>query len=380
MACTCDRNAQKSGEPARDPELLWKYEGLGRGFGGPCISKEGIFVNAEENGYSYTLCLEPEGTLRWRSPNGKEFVGSDISVTYPGTRSAPAILDRYVYAASGMGHVSCFDSRDGEVLWAVDLIEDYEGVPGDFGYSESPVMDEQKVYCFAGGKEHNLIALDRKTGELVWSAPVKRDSFAYSTPLLLALPGKKVLAGTSRNYIYVVDRQDGTLLSSYRLENIRYGFEHCNSVIYKDGYIYFVATEEHGQGSIKLQLSQDGSVLKEVWRNPDVVNVFQGFVVKDNWLYTTMENKKLLLLDTESGRIRHSLRSVSGTITYANNALYIYGQNGTVQIFRLKDGLPVLSTEIRIREGSGQHFSFPVIADGVMYIRRGDALMAYAVE
>jgi len=376
----CVSSEQQGSESVEDPELLWKYEGLGRGYGGPCISKEGIFINAEEGGNSYTVCLEPEGTFRWKSPNGKEFVGMDFSATYPGTRSTPTVSGGRVYAASGMGHVSCYDTRNGDVIWKVDLINDYNGIPGDFGYSESPVVDEQKVYCFTGGKVHNLVALDRQTGQLAWSAPVKKDSFAYSTPLLLSLPGRNILVGTSRNFIYVVDRQDGTLLSSYQLEDIKYGYEHCNSVIHRDGYIYFVASEEYGQGSVKLQLSADGSALKEVWRNPEVVNVFEGFVVKDNWLYTTMENKKLLVLDTETGRIRHTVRSVSGSIVYADQTLYIYGHNGTLQLFSLKDGIPELRSELRIRDGKGHHFSFPEIVDRVLYIRRGDALMAYVVR
>ena len=97
-------------------------------------------------------------------------------------------------------------------------------------------------------------------------------------------------------------------------------------------------------------------------------------------LYTTMENKKLIVLDTETGQIRHSLRSVSGSIVYADNRLFLYGQNGTVQLYSLKDGIPELRSETRIRDGSGHHFSYPVIADGMMYIRRGDALMCYAVK
>jgi len=376
----CDNPAQKGSEALKDPELLWTYEGLGKGYGGPCISKEGIFVNAEEDGNSYTVCLKADGTFRWKSPNGKEFMGLDFSASYPGTRSSPTIFGKHVYAASGLGHLSCFDTRKGNVIWAVDLINDYDGKPGDFGFSESPVVDKNRIFCFAGGQVHNLLALDRHTGELLWSAPVKRDSFAYSTPLLLDLPGRKVLVGTSRNFIYVVDQEDGTLLSSYRLKDIKYGWEHCNSVVYIDGYLYFVPAEEHGQGSIKLQLSPDGSSLKEVWRNPKVVNVFEGFVLKDKWLYTTMENRKLLALDTETGRIKHSVRSVSGSIVYADNTLYIYGHNGTLQLFSLKDGVPELRSEMRIRGGSGHHFSFPVIVDGLMYIRRGDALMAYAIK
>jgi outer membrane protein assembly factor BamB len=111
-----------------------------------------------------------------------------------------------------------------------------------------------------------------------------------------------------------------------------------------------------------------------------VVNIFEGFVVKDKSLYTTMENKKLHVLDTETGKIRKSVRSVSGGIVYADDKLFIYGHNGVVQLFSLNDGLPELKSEMRIRDGSGHHFSFPVIVDGVMYIRRGHALMAFAVK
>lgn len=375
----CNNPGQQGSESSEGPELLWKYDGLGRGYGSPCITGKGIFVNAEEDGNSYTVCLDAKGTFRWKSPNGKEFVGMDYSASYPGTRSAPSVSGGFVYAASGMGHLSCFDTRNGDVIWSVDLLHDFQGKPGDFGYSESPVTDKDRVYYFAGGKEDNLVALDRHTGELLWSAPVKSDSLAYSTPVLIELPDREVLAGTSRNFVYVVDRQDGTLLSSYRLKDIRYGYEHCNSVVHQDGYIYFVPAEERGQGSIKLHLSEDGTTLTEIWRNPKVVNVFEGFIIKDNWLYTTMENRKLLLLDTETGRIRHSLRSVSGSIVYAGNKLFLYGHNGTLQIFSLKDGIPQLQSEMRIRRGSGHHFSFPIIEKDVLYIRRGDALMAYRI-
>lgn len=366
--------------PGDGPELLWKCEGLGRGYGGPLISGERIFINGEEAGNSYTQCLDQNGKIRWRSPNGKEFVGTDYSASYPGTRSTPAVKGQLVYAASGTGHLSCFDTRSGRVIWSVDLVKDFQGVPGDFGYSESPVVDETRVYCFPGGKVNNLVALDRYTGELVWSSPVKRDFFSYSTPILLTLASREVLVGTSRNYIHVVDRLNGTLLSSYQFENIREGYEHCNSVVHKEGFIYFVPSDEQGQGSIKLKLSPDGDALTEVWRNRKMVNVFEGFVVKDNWLYMTMENRKLVVLDLETGRVRHSVRAASGSIVYADHKLFIYGHNGTVQLFRLEDGIPELASEMRIRDGSGHHFSFPVIANGVMYIRRGDALMAFAVR
>jgi outer membrane protein assembly factor BamB len=376
----CDRPGKQGSDSIEDPEFLWKYEGLGRGFGGPCISREGIFVNAEEDGDSYTVCLEPDGAFRWKSPNGKEFVGMDFSASYPGTRSAPTVSGERVYAASGMGHLSCFNIRDGIVIWSVDLMNDLNGRLGEFGYSESPVVDRDKVYCFPGGEEDNLVALDRQTGDVVWSGPLKNDFFAYDTPVLLNLSGKEVLVGSSRNYIHVVKRQDGSLLSSYKFEDIKYGHEHCNSVVYRDGFIYYIGCEGGGAGAFKLQLSEDGESLTEVWRNPGVLNVFGGFIVKDNVLYTTLETKKLVGLDIETGQILHSVRAESGSIVHADKILFIYGHNGKLQLFSLNDGEPELKSEMRIRDGSGHHFSFPVIVDGVMYLRRGDALMAYAVK
>ncbi|MGW8315407.1 MAG: outer membrane protein assembly factor BamB family protein [Bacteroidales bacterium] len=366
--------------PREGPEMLWKYEGLGRGYGAPAVSGEGIFVNAEENGYSYTVCLDHQGELKWRSPNGKEFTGFDYSASFPGTRSAPAVNGKHVYAASGTGHLSCFDTGDGQIIWDVDLVEEYQGIPGDFGYSESPVVDKNRVYCFAGGKVNNIVAVDRFTGELVWSAPVHRDYFSYGTPILLNLPERDVLAGTSRNYIYVVDLRDGRLLSDYRLEDIKVGNEHCNSLVYNEGSLYFVPFEVHGQGTVRLNLSADGTNLTEVWRTNSVTNVFEGFIIKNNLLYTTLENRELVCLDTETGRIRHSVRAVFGNVVYADRKLFIYGHNGTLQLFSLEGGKPEFRSEMRIRDGTGQHFSFPVIAGGVMYIRRGDALMAYAIR
>lgn len=366
--------------PREGPEMLWKFEGLGRGYGAPAISGEGIFVNAEENGNSFTVCLDHRGEFRWRSPNGKEFTGFDYSASFPGTRSAPVVKGQYVYATSGTGHLSCFDTGDGRIIWAVDLVEEYQGIPGDFGYSESPVVDSSRVYCFTGGNFHNIVALDRNTGEIIWSAPVHRDYFSYGTPILLSLPDRDILAGTSRNYIYIVDRQDGRLLSDYRLGDIRIGNEHCNSLIYDNGSIFFVPFEVHGQGTVRLDLSADGTNLTEVWRNNNVTNVFEGFIVENNLLYTTLENRKLVSLDTETGRIRHSVRAVFGNVVYADRKLFIYSHNGTLQLFSIEEGKPEFRSEMRIRDGTGQHFSFPVIAGGVMYIRRGDALMAYAVR
>ncbi len=51
-----------------------------------------------------------------------------------------------------------------------------------------------------------------------------------------------------------------------------------------------------------------------------------------------------------------------------------------VNLVNYEEGLLDPAGQLKIKEGTGHHFSHPVIADGVMYIRHGDALMAYRIK
>ena len=68
-------------------------------------------------------------------------MGRAYSAAYPGTRSTPVAKGQYLYSASGTGHLSCFDADKGTVIWSVDLMEDYNGILGDFGYSDYKKLD-----------------------------------------------------------------------------------------------------------------------------------------------------------------------------------------------------------------------------------------------
>ncbi len=365
--------------PDEGPELLWVFEGLGRGFAAPAVTGEGIYVVGESEGNSYLFAIEPDGTLRWRSPQGKEFLGEGFSSSYPGSRSTPTVNSGLVYAASGKGRIGCYRSANGEEVWAVDLMEELGGILGEFGYSESPLVDSRYVYCTPGGPENNVVALDRKTGALVWSSEVLRDTFAYGSPIHLQDYGIPALVTTSRHHISVLDPSSGDLLVSYRLEGYEYDGEHCNSPVFHDGNIYFVANDIPGQGSMKLKLSDGGRTLSEVWRNNQVMNNFGGFLVVDGHLVTTVKGNTLVSLDPADGTITDSIAVPTGSLAYAENKFFCYGNNGTVTLVNdLEDGLHA-GGSFRVTEGSGHHFSHPVLKNGVLYIRRGDALMAYRV-
>jgi len=366
--------------PDEGPELLWVYEGLGRGFASPAVTTDGLFVNGELEGNSYLFALDLEGNLLWKSPNGKEFLGDGFSSTYPGARSTPTVYGNLVYTSSGEGQIGCFEISTGQEKWAVNIVDNLDGIVGYFGYSESVAVDKEHLYCFPGGSSTNVAALDRFTGQIAWTQSALKDTFAYGSPVLLDLPERNILMTTSRHHLITVDRSSGALLTSYELEGYEYDGEHCNTPVYSDGFIYYVANDIPGQGAIKLELSDNGEHISEVWRNNEILNNFGGLVVVNGHLFTTIKGNRLVALDPENGSVVDSLKVATGSIIYTDNKFIIYGNNGTVNLVNYDQDQLESSGELKVKEGTGQHFSHPVLANGVMYIRHGDAIMAYRVK
>jgi outer membrane protein assembly factor BamB len=222
-----------------------------------------------------------------------------------------------------------------------------------------------------------MAALDRFTGEISWTSELLRDTFAYGSPVPVDLPDREILINTSRHHLFTVDRTNGELLASYRLEGYEYDGEHCNTPVYSDGYIYFVANDIPGQGAFRLKLSDDGTEISEVWRNPEIMNNFDGLVVVDDHLFTMIKGNRLVSLDPENGSIVDTLKVATGSIIFADHKFICYGNNGRVNLVSYEEEKLDSAGTFLVQEGMGHHFSHPVLANGVLYIRRGHVLMAY---
>jgi len=364
--------------PENGPELLWTYEGIGKGYASPSVLNGKIFINGEQDSSSFLFAFDLDGNLLWKSPNGKEFMGEGFSSTYPGSRSTPTVVNDLVYSTSGMNRIACFETSTGKEKWAVDLTKDYGGFNHYFGYSESVLVDDNKVYCFPTGAKHNTIALDRFTGDMVWSSQAMRDTFSYCSPILAQLPERKVMITHSRHNLYAVDCENGEALGSYKITGFEYDGEHCNSPAYSDGSIYFIGNEKEC-GAVRLEISPDGTSIKEVWCNSKIKNNFNGFVKFDNRLFTTVKGNWLKAINISDGMVTDSVKVATGSLIYADEKFICYGMNGEVNLVTYTDSKFDVKGTFKVKQGTGHHFAHPVLSDGIMYIRHGDALMAYKV-
>jgi outer membrane protein assembly factor BamB len=366
--------------PEAGPKLLWITEKVGNGYGSPVISGDKLFVNGEIDQVAHVFAFDLNGKLLWKTPNGKEFFGEGYSANFPGARTAPTVYNDLIYVCSGLGRIACLEIATGKERWSVNMVNDLGGKLNMFGYSESLLVDETKVYCYPGGSQSNVVALDRFTGKSVWVSKALGDPVSFCSPIVIKLPEINILVTVSHEYLQGLDTKTGELLWSHKEDSLKLEGEHCNTPIYADGFIYCISGDDNGNGAYKIQLSSNGKSIKEVWRNSKVLNPLGGFVKIGDRIYTSSKDNKLKVLDVNTGSVVESLNGMKGNIIAADNLLYFYADNGNVFLIRGIGTKLEIASKFKIKQGTKEHFAHPVISNGVLYIRHGNALMAYAVR
>jgi outer membrane protein assembly factor BamB len=359
--------------PETGPELLWEFDGLGNGYGSPVITKKNIFINGEIDTISYLFALDLSGKYLWKSKIGKEWTQS-----YPGSRTTPTVVDDLLYVTAGWGQLACLESQTGRERWSVNMMTDFHGQVPRFGFSESVLVDGNKVYCSPGSPDTNVVALDRFTGKITWISKGAGEMTSYCSPMLISLPQRKILVTFSKTTLLGIDTKDGKLLWSYKQEGQDIDCQ-VNTPIYENGFIYSVAG--NGNGAFKLSLSADGTQITEIWKNGRCDNLMGGFIKLNDYIYTSgYENRQYYTVETTGGKIVDSVKFDRGTINYADGMLYLYNEKGQVGLFRPDGPKMEMVSSFKETRGTKAHFAHPVICNGIMYIRHGKSLLAYKIK
>ena len=322
-----------------------------------------------------------KGEKQWQTTLGREWTKS-----FPGSRSAPTIVDDLLYVGTGMGNLFCINRANGKIVWSKDLKADFNGVLPLHGHSESALIDEEKVFWNTGCNDNNVVALNRFNGRLIWSSKGFGERSAYNSPKLIELPSRKILVTFSAYHLMGFDTKTGNLLWSQEQDSYPpdqripgNGDTHSNTVLYEKGFIYYVAGD--GNCGVKLKLSDDGSGITQIWRNKRFDSFMGGIVKIGDYLYGCgTATPDVRSINANTGMLSDSLRIGSGAIISADNMVYYYTQKGDMMLLNCKMGKITKVSSFKIKEGTFQHFSHPVIYKGILYQRHGNTLMAFDIR
>jgi len=358
--------------PAEGLRLLWASDSVGDGYGSPVITKDALFITGAIDSTAYLFSFDLKGNLCWKVAYGPEW-----ATNFPGSRSAPTVVDDLVYVVSGKGEMACVNRKDGSKVWSVNLFTDLHGKNTIFGYSEGLLVKDQMIYCTPGGADTNVVALNRFTGKMIWKCKGVGQLSAFCSPRIIQQGKHNILLTFSELSMLGIDADDGKLLFAHKQDTL--GNVHSNAPIFDKGFLYYVAGD--GNRTVKLKLADDGESITEVWRTKPFDNIMGGVVQLDNRLIATGHRKQeLMSLDMESGKVTQQLKIGRGATIYADGRIYLYDEKGNFHLVDPADGgLKEVST-FKVARGTKEHFSHPVIGNGVLYIRHGKSLMAYDIR
>lgn len=361
--------------PPEGPSRAWLAEGIGKGHAAPCVVNGTVYVTGmDESGLGQLSAIDSAGSLLWRTAYGREW-----EQTYPGARSTPAYDDGSLYILSSMGLAVCCDAQTGKIAWSEDVAKKFNGLMPRCGFSESLLLYEGNVICTPGGKDASLVALDKKTGETRWTTQGFNDQSGYCSPLLIDRGGQKLIVTLTARHVVGIDPANGSVLWSQAFDTEAEDPNHCVTPAYRDGFLY--ATSGHRDGGQMFTLSPDGKQASPAWADKVLNTSHGGIIAVDGYLYGTNLKDKWICLELKTGNVMYETRGVGmGSVAYADGMLYCYGEKGTMALVPASPKAYEIVSSFKIAHGDGQHWAHPVIADGRLYVRHGNALACYALR
>jgi outer membrane protein assembly factor BamB len=289
-------------------------------------------------------------------------------------------MDDMLYLVSGMGKIMCLEAGTGKEIWSRDVVTGFGGENIRWGITENLLIDGDLVFFAPGGKQHNIVALNRFSGETAWTSPGtgKGDLSAYCSPLIIDLPERKILVTHMAGDLVGLDAETGNLLWSYPFSNRNK--IHANTPIFRDGYLYAFSTDE--AGSVKLRLLPGGSAIEVMWENREVNPLGGGAVIVNDHIFTSVYvARRWHGVNILTGESTFSTRDLDrGIVIYADGMLYCYSERGELALVRPNPAEFEIVSTTSIDIGSGHHFAHPVIHEGRLFVRRGDGMIVFNIS
>jgi outer membrane protein assembly factor BamB len=368
--------------PEAGPSMMWFNQDLPAGFSSVTFSKNLIFLTGCKDKNDFLVALDTLGKIKWQTQYGRSWYQS-----YPDSRCTPTVEGDRVYVSSGCGDLACIDANKGNIIWSLKASETYKGTFGNWGIAESLLIDGNKIFYTPGGSETMTIALDKKTGSLIWKSESLNDAPAYVSPILINYNGRRLIINVSSSYVFAIDPSTGKIVWKIKHLDINPSKAEvikCVTPLYSDGKIYITGGYDHG--AFMLNLTDGGNNANIAWTD-NVLDVHHGGAVLvnghiygSNWLSNNDGN--WCCIDWKTGQKKYEEHwKCKGSIISAEGMLYIYDErSGNVGLVNANPEKFDLVSSFRITKGSGPYWAHPVIHNGKLYIRHGNALMVYNIK
>jgi outer membrane protein assembly factor BamB len=364
--------------PAEGPPIKWHVNGMGSGYSSVAIDHGRVFTLGNTSGQCQALALN--------FVNGRRFWATPIGSGDP--NSTPTVDGDRVYVLARDGSLACLDVADGKVVWKKSLTEDFGGgVPG-WGYSESVLVDGDRVVCTPGSKGAMLVALDKKTGAVIWKAPAPANLGAgagYSSIVISNGAGVKQYVQLVAAGLVSFRADDGKFLWQYN--RIANQTANIPTPLVKGDYVFGASGYGAGSALLKLEKSDDGVSAKEVYflNGSTLQNHHGGMVLFGDCVYCGRGHNSgwPVCVELKTGKIKweggRGPGAGSAAVIEADGELIFRYENGVVALIEATPDKYKLKGRFSTATQNDKGWALPVIVDKQLVLRDADDLLCYDV-
>ncbi len=364
--------------PAGGPKLAFKARGIGAGYSSITTWRGRLFTMGDVGTGSKVLCMDATGKVLWTASVGK--AGAPGWGGFAGPRASVTIAGDLAYAVDQWGELVCVDTS-GKERWRKSYTKDFGAKRPEWGFSESPLVDGNRLIVTPGGPKGAVVALDRKTGRPLWASAGFTDGAQYSSinsakiagvPQYVQLTMESVVGiGVDGKVLWRAPRKGETAV--------------VPDPVVKGDLVY--VTSGYGVGCNIFRVTAKGGKLSadEIHASKEMQIHHGGAVLVGDHVYGYSDNKGWVCQEIATGKVawREKDKLGKGCVSFADGRLYLRAEDGpgTVALIEASpEGWREHGRFDQPDRSNKNSWTHPVIAGGRLYLRDQDLLLCYDVQ
>ena len=420
--------------------VKWWADVGSQAYAGPVVAGGKVFVGTNNDSLRNPALTkdrgvvmafdEKDGKFLWQMTHEKLPAGRVNDWPQQGVCSTPFVEGDRMYYTSNRATIVCLDTEgfldkendgpvtdekntspiDGDVVWEYDMIGELDVFPHNLAVS-SPLVVDGLLYATTGNgvdeghtnhpspKAPSFIALDAKTGELVWESNLPGEHIfhgTWSNPTYAVIKGRaQVLFPGGDGWLYSLEPKTGKLLWKFNANpaGAKYvlgGRGTANeiiatAVVWEDKvYVGVGQDPEHGEGvgnfwAIDPTKEGDITATGAIWHRggEEFHRTISTAAVHDGIVYASDLSGFLYALDARTGQnywTHDMFAAVWGSPFVADGRVYLGDEDGDVEVLKVGKAAP--PEEVPAFNMGVAVYSTPVAKDGVLFVLGRNRLFA----
>jgi len=296
---------------------------------------------------------------------------------------APTVDNDRIYVSTARGEVVCLQVHDGKELWRKDYRKDFEGRSGTWGFGDRPLVDDNALICVPGGTKATVVALNKKTGDVLWKCAVPEgDTPEHGATVRAVAGGVGLYLVSLQRGLVGVRASDGKLL--WRYTRLGGATANCYTPIVSGARVLTACGYNKGIALLALESTAGEVKVKEQFYQQAALPPWHEALIEvELKLYYCLRGK-LTCLELETRKVLWEERCPLGpnvAMTAAEERLYLRSPNGQVALVAASGKAFALYGSFQVPDAQAKSgTTAPVVAGGRLYLRDDDRLFVHDIK